>query len=97
MPPNTATSLHEKRPLLEPKTKRQGRWGWRKSTQEEHYVLVIHGGAGTMSRFRSTPELRVKYKTALSGALQAGYAVLKDGGEAMDAAVAAVSYMEGRK
>lgn len=59
------------------------------------YTLVIHGGAGTMDKSKSTPELRAKYKAALSGALLAGYDVLSHGGEAMDAVVAAVSYMEG--
>ncbi|KAI0700914.1 asparaginase [Cytidiella melzeri] len=58
------------------------------------YVLVIHGGAGTMSRERSTPEQRAQYKAALSSALKLGHAVLQDGGEAMDAAVAAVASME---
>lgn len=61
------------------------------------YTLVIHGGAGTMSKERSTPEQRAQYKAALSIALRAGYAVLKDGGEAMNAAVAAVASMEGRR
>ncbi|KAI0093308.1 asparaginase [Irpex rosettiformis] len=62
--------------------------------QTGKYVLVIHGGAGTMARERSTPEQRAQYKAALSTALKAGYAVLNDGGEAMDAAVAAVASME---
>ena len=48
-----------------------------------------------MDKSRSTPELRAKYKAALSRALLAGYTVLEAGGEAMDAAVAAVSSMEG--
>lgn len=47
-----------------------------------------------MSKDRSTPEQRAEYKAALSRALQSGYDVLKDGGEAMDAAVAAVASME---
>ncbi|KAI0790695.1 nucleophile aminohydrolase [Abortiporus biennis] len=62
--------------------------------KKQKFVLVIHGGAGTMLKENSTPELRAKYKRALSQALQAGYTVLKDGGEAMDAAVAAVATME---
>ncbi|PSR72179.1 hypothetical protein PHLCEN_2v11971 [Hermanssonia centrifuga] len=62
--------------------------------RSDRYVLVIHGGAGTMSKKNSTPEQRAKYKAALSKALQAGHAVLSEGGEAMDAAVAAVSTME---
>ncbi|KAH9913470.1 asparaginase [Epithele typhae] len=58
------------------------------------FRLVIHGGAGTMDKSRATPELRKQYKAALRHALLAGYAVLSAGGEAMDAAVAAVSSME---
>ncbi|KAI0344637.1 asparaginase [Trametopsis cervina] len=74
--------LDEKHPLLEkPITKGQ-------------YILVIHGGAGTMLKERSTPEQRAQYKAALSNALKDGYAVLRNGGEAMDAAVAAVASME---
>jgi Asparaginase len=43
---------------------------------------------------RATPEQRDLYKNALRQALFAGNKVLKDGGSAMDAAVAAVSSME---
>ncbi|KAH6901069.1 asparaginase [Coprinopsis sp. MPI-PUGE-AT-0042] len=59
-----------------------------------NYVLVIHGGAGTMSKEGSTPEQRLAYKTALGEALRSGSAILKEGGEAMDAAVAAVVSLE---
>ncbi|KAG2364399.1 nucleophile aminohydrolase [Suillus spraguei] len=65
-----------------------------KKFAEPNYVLVIHGGAGTMVRDDSTPEQRAMYRAALSRALKAGYEVLKGGGEAMDAAVEAVSVME---
>lgn len=58
-------------------------------------VLVIHGGAGTMTRQGSSPERRELYKAALRQALLQGYRVLQAGGEAMDAAVAAVTVMEG--
>jgi L-asparaginase / beta-aspartyl-peptidase len=80
MPPS---SIGEKSPLLP----------W--PSTSKNYVLVIHGGAGMMSRAGSTPEQQAQYKAALSSALRAGYAVLRDGGEAMDAAVAAVTVMEG--
>jgi len=43
---------------------------------------------------RATPEQRELYKNALRQALFAGNKVLKAGGNAMDAAVAAVSLME---
>lgn len=58
------------------------------------HVLVIHGGAGTFAKEGSTPEQRVEYRRALERALQAGHDVLADGGDAMDAVVAAVSVME---
>jgi L-asparaginase / beta-aspartyl-peptidase len=62
----------------------------------EKFALVIHGGAGTMSRETATPEMQALYRAALKAALRAGYAVLSEGGEAMDAAVAAVTSLEGR-
>jgi beta-aspartyl-peptidase (threonine type) len=58
------------------------------------FVMVIHGGAGTISRATSTPERQALYKTALKTALEAGYVVLRERGEAMDAAVAAVTVLE---
>jgi L-asparaginase / beta-aspartyl-peptidase len=83
--------LNEKRPLLaRPEATSQN-----KPNKSQKFTLVIHGGAGTMARERSTPEQRAGYKAALAQALKAGYDVLERGGEAMDAAVAAVSSMEG--
>ena len=58
---------------------------------------MIHGGAGTMTREGSTPQRRELYKEALRKALLRGYRVLQAGGEAMDAAVAAVTVMEGEQ
>ncbi|KAF9047298.1 asparaginase [Panaeolus papilionaceus] len=63
-------------------------------SSEGHYVLVIHGGAGTMSKEGSTPAQQAEYKAALSRSLLSGYDVLSHGGEAMDAVVAAVKVME---
>ncbi|KAH0827436.1 nucleophile aminohydrolase [Lanmaoa asiatica] len=60
----------------------------------QNHVLVIHGGAGTMNREGSTPEQRAKYRAALTRALKAGHEVLRLGGEAMDATVAAVTVLE---
>jgi len=57
-------------------------------------ALVIHGGAGTMSRVDLTPELELEIRAALDTALDAGNAVLKDGGSALDAVSAAVVVME---
>lgn len=62
----------------------------------EKFTLVIHGGAGTISRVSASPERQALYRTALKTALRAGHAVLSGGGEAMDAAVAAVTVLEGQ-
>lgn len=56
--------------------------------------LVVHGGAGTLARESMTPEQDAAYRSALEAALRAGHAVLADGGEALDAVVAAVTVLE---
>ncbi|KAK7035268.1 hypothetical protein VNI00_012035 [Paramarasmius palmivorus] len=58
------------------------------------YVLVIHGGAGTMTKKDSSPEKVAAYKAGLRDALEAGYKILHEGGEALDAAIAAVTVLE---
>ncbi|KAG6878544.1 hypothetical protein C0993_004442 [Termitomyces sp. T159_Od127] len=63
----------------------------------DKHVLVVHGGAGIMSREGSTPAQRAAYKAGLRDALVAGYNILHNGGEAMDAVVAAASIMEAAK
>lgn len=57
-------------------------------------VLVIHGGAGTLSREEMTPERDAEYRAALHAALDAGYRILDDGGSAMDAVVETIALME---
>src|SRR5215203_6193032 len=58
------------------------------------FTLAIHGGAGVILKNDLAPELEQAYRTALQEALDAGYAVLKDGGAALDAVKAAVIVME---
>lgn len=57
-------------------------------------VLVIHGGAGHLTRSRYSPELQQKYHAALVIALEAGHAVLAAGGCALDAVEAAINVLE---
>lgn len=80
------TAVQEKIPLLPHKPRCR-----------QKFVLVIHGGAGTIPRRTSTPEGQALYKTALKTALEAGHTVLREGGEAMDAAVAAVTVLESER
>ena len=56
--------------------------------------LVIHGGAGTISRDTMTPEMEAVYRASLEAALRAGHEILAAGGQALDAVVAAVQVME---
>ncbi|HEV2109870.1 MAG TPA: isoaspartyl peptidase/L-asparaginase [Gammaproteobacteria bacterium] len=57
-------------------------------------AIVIHGGAGTISRKDMTPQMDAQYRAALKQALEAGYAVLKQGGRSLDAVQAAIRVME---
>jgi len=57
-------------------------------------AIVIHGGAGSMSQSAMSASQKAAYRTALYDALQRGNAVLKNGGSALDAVVAAITTME---
>lgn len=57
-------------------------------------VLVIHGGAGTITRASMTPELEQQYRDALAASLKAGFAVLERGGSSLDAVEAAIRPLE---
>src|SRR5271163_3665254 len=57
-------------------------------------VLVIHGGAGNLTRDRYSPSLQAQYRSALQLALEAGHKVLSAGGCALDAVEAAINVME---
>lgn len=58
------------------------------------YVLVIHGGAGTISRSEITNEQEIAYTNALEEALESGFQLLKKGNSAVDAVRAAVISLE---
>jgi beta-aspartyl-peptidase (threonine type) len=56
--------------------------------------LAIHGGAGTITRSKMTPEIERGLRAGLQRALNAGHEILKDGGSSLDAVVASVRAME---
>lgn len=60
----------------------------------DKYVLVIHGGAGTILKSQMTPEREKAYTNSLNKALQTGNDILKNGGTALDAVEAVVRSME---
>ena len=63
-------------------------------TDKSKITLVIHGGAGTITRQNMTPEKEKVYQEVLNQALQTGYAILQKGGSSLDAVEATVRVME---
>jgi L-asparaginase / beta-aspartyl-peptidase len=59
-----------------------------------NYTIAIHGGAGTILKADMTPELEQAYTEGLKQALDIGYAVLAEGGTAVNAVKAAVVILE---
>jgi beta-aspartyl-peptidase (threonine type) len=58
------------------------------------YTLVIHGGAGTILKDEMTPDLEKAYMDGLNQALQVGFAVLEEGGTAVNAVKASLVLLE---
>jgi beta-aspartyl-peptidase (threonine type) len=64
------------------------------SPQNPPLGIVIHGGAGVITRGTLTPEQEKEYRAALEQAVLAGYKILQAGGTSLDAVEAAVRIME---
>jgi len=64
------------------------------AAQQPDYVLLIHGGAGSLTPKNTPPERQEAYRAAMSKALDAGAAILEKGGTATDAVMAAIMVME---
>lgn len=58
------------------------------------YAIAIHGGAGTILKSTMTAEKELAYKNALQDAINAGEAVLKKEGRALDAVEMAIRSLE---
>ena len=74
----TACKTEKKEPVREPNT----------------FSIVIHGGAGGIKREYFNEEQQKAYEEKLSEALNAGYAILNEGGNSLDAIQAAINVME---
>lgn len=61
---------------------------------QKKYVLVIHGGAGTITKENMTPEKEKAYKDKLTEALKSGYAEIQKGKTSVDAVQSAIVVME---
>jgi len=63
-------------------------------TKKPEITMVIHGGAGTISRDDMTPDRERAYREKLTEALQKGMDVLKNNGSALDAVEASIRILE---
>lgn len=62
--------------------------------EEKPYVLVIHGGAGSIRPGAVSAADEALYKQGLQRALNTGYSILEKGGTALDAVQAAIVTLE---
>jgi beta-aspartyl-peptidase (threonine type) len=64
-------------------------------TQEPQMIsIAIHGGAGVIARSQLGEDGGAAYRNALAAAVDAGYAVLEQGGSSLDAVTTAVRLLE---
>lgn len=62
--------------------------------QKDKYILVIHGGAGTILKKNMDPAKEAAYVSQLTKALQKGYEAISSGKTSLDAVEAAVRVLE---
>lgn len=58
------------------------------------FVIVVHGGAGTITRQMMSAEKEALYTAGLNAAIEAGATILEKGGSSLDAVEAAVIQLE---
>jgi L-asparaginase / beta-aspartyl-peptidase len=61
---------------------------------KQEWAIVIHGGAGVITREKMTPEMDREYRSALSEAISTGKKILADGGSSIDAVEKTIRVME---
>jgi Asparaginase len=64
------------------------------SKQKQEWAIVIHGGAGGMTKENLTPELDKEYRASLVEAISKGKKILAEGGSALDAVEQTIRTME---
>lgn len=64
------------------------------TTGQQKYAIVIHGGAGVMSKEKMTTEQQNEYKAKMGEALELGEQMLKAGAEATDVVVKVINVLE---
>jgi beta-aspartyl-peptidase (threonine type) len=64
------------------------------SKEKQAWAIVIHGGAGGMTRENLTPELEKQYRESLLVAMNTGKKILAEGGSSLDAVEQTIRTME---
>ncbi|MBN4072448.1 isoaspartyl peptidase/L-asparaginase [Crocinitomix catalasitica] len=64
------------------------------TTAHARYTIVIHGGAGTITKKNISPEKEAEIRSALKAAIEIGEQMLKDGKRAIEVVEAVIKYME---
>ncbi len=64
------------------------------AADKPNFTLVVHGGAGVISRQTISPEVEAKYRAAIDRALVKGHAILAKGGTSTEAVVAVIKEFE---
>ncbi len=64
------------------------------SKAKQEWAIVIHGGAGVITREKMTPELDKQYRESLTEAMNVGKKILSEGGSALDAVEKTINMME---
>ena len=62
--------------------------------QNPRVMLVMHGGAGTITRQSMTPDREKQYRDGMEQALRTGQAILMKGGTSLDAVEASIRILE---
>jgi beta-aspartyl-peptidase (threonine type) len=71
-----------------------GALGMSNASAASKLAIVIHGGAGTITKASMTDEQEAAIRATLKSSVQAGYRVLQDGASSTDAVAAAINVME---
>jgi beta-aspartyl-peptidase (threonine type) len=63
-------------------------------TAQKKFGIILHGGAGTITRENMTSEMEEAYSAKLTEALETGYKILENGGTSLDAVEKTINIME---
>ncbi|SET50055.1 isoaspartyl peptidase/L-asparaginase family protein [Thalassotalea agarivorans] len=64
------------------------------AANDKPIAIAIHGGAGTISKAKMTPEVQAQYEAKLAQAVDRGYALLAEGKSSEEAVIATIQILE---